>query len=505
MIDTKQTCLPLEDAIQSSVLNVSFVDFRSILPEEFTSCEEDLTMLLNDVLVDQLKSRDDNLYDEYCKGVTVLTPSPVAFFFSATMTQQAIKFMPSLIEEYARCKAFEITQQVETMDPTIISLNDVAKSLSDVFPELSDVQQHYEITHNKNPIFEADALPWSQNDNATSDGPLIEFCRNVLDVSELHVMCQRAIKAETTALQHKANAKFTLDGAASTQNKEEAFESSFRDMCYMLQLFAKGIQIMEGKTNLASEVEVLDSMKIDLLLSCGSCLAKRITEYCLFKHAVAEEQTNALLYSSAEAGLPQRHHSFCTPVDFGTLAFPSFTLSCTADSNGKAREPLMYLKSLFPPGVGIHLVKMWSLCSENVTPVNSKGDLDAFFDHLNEICLPLVGIPFSTLDKKNEKRLLAARRQCISDLLQYTRDKEEVLLSAIVFTFQLSKNASLVGRATMKLALNTVFNGDKKIPQSLIDLLTKLLDESGSDDDLIAAVKKIGTAKSIKACAELIL
>ena len=503
IIDTKQTCLPLEDAIQSSVLNASFVDFRSILPDDFTICEEDLLMLVKDILVNQLKLRDDNVYEEYCKGVTVMT-STVALFFSETMTQQARKLIPPLIEEYARCKAFEKTQQVETLDQKIISLNDVAKAISDAFPELSDVQQHYEITHNKKSFFESSELLWSHNDSATTDGPLVEFCRNFLDLTELHIACQRAIKAETIAIQHKANVKFTRDGAASIQNKEEAFESSFRDMCYMLQLFAKGIQTMEGKTNLTSEVEILERMKSNLLLSCGSCLAKRITEYCLFKHAVTEEQTKTLLYNCAETGQPQRDHNFCIPVDLGCLAFPSFTLSCMADPNGKSREPLVHLKSLFPPGVGIHLMQIWSLCSANGSPANNKGNLDAFIDHLKEMCLPLVGIPFSTLDKKTEKRLLAARRQCISDLLQYTRDKEEVLLSAIVFTFQLSKNASLVGRTTIKLALDAVFNGDKKISQSLIDLLNKL-EESAHDDNLIDAVKRIGTAKNIKSCSELIL
>jgi hypothetical protein len=77
--------------------------------------------------------------------------------------------------------------------------------------------------------------------SSSKDGPFIEFCRQALELTKLRDMCTRAIKTETIAIQHKVIASSMLEGAAGAQNKEGAFESSFRDMCYLLQLFVKGI------------------------------------------------------------------------------------------------------------------------------------------------------------------------------------------------------------------------------------------------------------------------
>jgi hypothetical protein len=190
-------------------------------------------------------------------------------------------------------------------------------------------------------------------------------------------------------------------------------------------------------------------------------------------------------------------------MDHGTLAFPSIPLNCEADENRNPREPLVYLKSLFSPSVGLNLVTMWSLCSNSDRQHDNPHNLDAFIDHMSETCLALVGIPFSILDKKIEKRMLASRRQCISDLLQYTSEKEQVLLSSTVFLFQLSKNASIVGRGTIHLVLNSVLGRDKKIPQSVTNTLFKLNSE-GDAEGLIATVKKFATAKNIKALTTVV-
>jgi hypothetical protein len=113
-------------------------------------------------------------------------------------------------------------------------------------------------------------------------------------------MCTRAIKAETIAIQHKVIASSMLEGAAGTQNKEDAFESSFRDMCYLLQLFLKGIHTIKGRVHVdvTFDSDIIETMKSELLRNCGSCLAKRITEYCMFKNAVQEKQKTALLFES---------------------------------------------------------------------------------------------------------------------------------------------------------------------------------------------------------------
>lgn len=501
IINAKQICLPLEEAIQSAVLNKSFTDLKSLISEELAACEEDMIMLMKNVLVHQLENGNDNLHDDYRKGVTIVRRD-IALFFTAPMIDQAMKLLSPLIEDYAKRRAKEIAQQKKQVLDECIRLVEVAKCISDTFPDLLDIQQQYETNHIKGSTLEVEELMWSPP-TAMNDGPLIEFCRHAFDIDTVRVKCHRAIKAESLALQHKVNASSMLEGATSTYNKEEAFESSFRDMCHLLQLFAKGIQTLEGKVQSSntSDHALINDMKSELLLTCGSCIAKRITEYCMFKHAVTDDQKDALVFICKEAGLPHREHGFCIPVDIGTLAFPSISLECKPDEKGKVRAPLPYLKSLFPSSVGMNVVKVWSLCS-GAEQNDGQHKLDAFIEHLNENCLSLVGIPFALLDKKNEKRLLATRRERISDLLQHATDKELVLLTSISFLFQLSKNSSIAGKSTMHLVLTVVLIGDKKIPKAIIETLVKL---KGDDSDvLIDEVKKFGTAKNIKALSSMI-
>jgi hypothetical protein len=466
---------------------------KSMLSEEFTCCREDLTMLMNNALAAQLQSRNDNLHDEFRKGHTIVQGG-IALFFSAPMVDQARKLVPGLIAEHAKCRAQEtIGQETEQY---LIPLLDVAKCISDAFPDLSDIQQHYEITHGKSSITTDEVLQWSP-ENESNDGPLIEFCRHALDLASIKDMCQLAMKEEMIAIQHTASSSSMLDGAVGSQDMEEAFESSFREMSYLLHLFFKGIHALEGKI----QTENIDVMKSELLLSCGSCLAKRITEYCMFKHGVLDEHKDDVIFRCSELGVPHREHGFCISVDLGTLAFPHIALDCRADKDGKARKPLEYLKKLLPPSIGGNLAKMWTLCSDFDAGRNEQHKLDAFIEHLNETCFSLVGIPFSTLDKKNEKRVLASRRQCIVDLLQYTTDKQQVLLCATAFLFQLSKTSSIVGNITLNLVLDTVLGGDKKIPQDVTKSLLKLKKDD-TDNDLIAKVKKFGTAKNVKALTQ---
>jgi hypothetical protein len=251
---------------------------------------------------------------------------------------------------------------------------------------------------------------------------------------------------------------------------------------------------------------MIHEMKNELLLTCGSCVAKRITEYCLFKQAVSDEQRNELIFECRDTGLPHREHGFCIPIDLGSLTFPVISLACKANESGKRREPLVFLKSLFSPSIGLHLVQMWDLCTnDNAKYDNSQHKLEAFLHHLKQTCLSLVGIPFSVLDKKNEKRILTSRRQCILDLLDYTSDKEQVLLSVIVLVFQLAKNNSIVGKSTIYFMLDTVFVSEKKIPQSVVATLRKLKKSEDNDmESLIAKAKTFGLVKNTKSLSSIV-
>jgi len=458
-----------------------------LLPEEFGSCEDDLITIVKDVLVDQLKSRGDHLHDEYCKGIA-FAQREMAFFFCASMLDQARKLLPTLIEDYAMKTAKDVAyKQFNSADNYIIPLIEVVNGVSRIFPDLSDIQREMTFCE----------LSWTP-ENPTNDGPLIEFCRRAFDLSSLQAMCLSAIRAETLSIHHKVNANSMIEGAAKAKNTGDAFETSFRDMCYLLQIFAKGLQTVDSRIKTASKTEIAKTEN-ELLMSCGSCLARRITEYCLFKHAISETAKNTLIFDCKNAGLPPQEHGFCDAIDFGTLAFPCISLNCKEDENGKNRKPLAYLKTLFPPSVGSSLVKMWTYFSLDDS---DQHNLNAFINQLSESCLSLVGIPFATLDKKNEKRVLASRKQCITNILHYSWEKEEVLLSAIVFVFLLSKNTSVVGRLTIHLVLDAVLRTDKKVHPHISDALMKLK-EDNSEENLITVVKKIWGAKSIKALSSM--
>jgi hypothetical protein len=258
IIDAKQLCLPLEDAIQSAVLSESFVDMKTVLSEELTLSREDLAILMKNILVVQLQRRNDNLHAEFCKGLSVVQGG-IALFFSAPMVDQARKLVPALIEERAKCRAHEAIGQ-EVTEQFLVPLLDMAKCISDVFPDLSDIQQHFEITHGKSSFTTQDDLQWS-SENESDDGPLIEFCRHTVDLASMKDMCQRAIKAEMIAIQHKISASSILEGASGIQNKEEAFEISFREMSYLLQLFSKGIHALEVKIQAENISEIIDMIK----------------------------------------------------------------------------------------------------------------------------------------------------------------------------------------------------------------------------------------------------
>eukprot|EP00804_Cyclotella_cryptica_P017198 CCRYP_013134-RB/>CCRYP_013134-RB protein AED:0.18 eAED:0.18 QI:2038/1/1/1/0.4/0.16/6/178/911 len=529
IIDSEQLCLPLEDAIRSSVLNKSFADLKSMLPEELVWFEEDLVMISKIVFDNSLRNQDKKLHDEYGRGLSVIQ-GEIALFFSASMIEQAKKLMPPLIEDFSKQKANEIMKQQgskikvstskghnyqsnDNVDSfSVIPLVDVAKCIAEAFPDLSDIQKHHEMVHNRTSLLECGKLMWSASNHAESDGPLIEFCRHALDYGTLHDMCMRAINAEIIANKNKVNATSRVEGAAKIQSTEEAFETSFRELCYLLQIFAKTIHAIEGRLRLGdsvasiSESEMIHEMKNELLFTCGSCIAKRITEYCLFKQAISDEQSKDLIFDCLETGLPHREHGFCFPVDLGSLTFPVISLATKADKSGKRREPLLYLKSLFSPNIGLHLVQMWNLCTNNNAKCdNSQHKLEAFLHHLDQTCLPLVGIPFSVLDKKNEKRILASRRQCILDQLEYSNDKEQVLLSAIVLVFQLAKNTSLAGKSAINYLLDRVFVSEKKIPQPVIATLHKLKQsEDHEREALMAEAKTFGLVKNFKTLSSIV-
>ena len=514
--------------------------------------------IINEYLVTFLREQKDlTVHNAFVEGLTIIN-SDIALFFTCEMIQSSKKMLVSLIEEYSKQRAYYIVEKQNakasvttgdkkakyrmdgikddtTSDSTdILPLRDVIKCIAEHFPELFEIQLQYE--HSRGHIISSSdsryELTWEtdQSNSIGMDGPLIEFCRNALFSDELQCMCTHAIKAEVSRLhstRHGVSVSTNTEGAAKIQNMEEAFESSFRDMCSLLQVLSKSLETIGERaqryTAVAKSEEgqntdidmMLGRMKQELLQGCGSCLAMHITKYCLFKNVVdMQGEGYNLGFDSEPAVVPEiglDTSNFCHPINVAVLSFPCISLRYKPDACGKSPNPLMFLKSLLPGSVGLGLSRMWDLCS--VTDKNYENDgpgsgldgqkLDQFLRHLEESCLTLIGIPFSKLDKKTEKKVMAARREGILRILENSQAKEEILTSAIVLIYQLVKNVAIAGSTTINLVLN-LFECEKKIPSLVTDTLLKLRTEENVSSNMLDQVKQFGSAKSSKALAAIV-
>lgn len=496
IIDSAKICLPLEAAVQSAILNNAFVDLKAVLPAEIASSDDDTKLIIYDCLPRQLCELEDmSTHGEYIRGITVLN-SEMCLFCSAAMVMNASELMGTLVEKYSKLKAKDIVEGSTSSD--MIPISQVAKCIADQYPELSTMQQQYDSRLNVYRKGDSE-LQWEreESDLLVSDGPLVEFCRRALFTDKLQQTCSRAVKAEVDRLQstrHGVSVSTSMNGAARMQNTEEAFESSFKEICYLLQLFSKSIDAV-GKI---ADEKTTFNMKKELLIGCGSCLAKRITEYCLFKNGT--DDNGGLVFQSTSGSEAPTFH---TPVDKSTLAFPFISLQSKPDKNGTPRDPLAHLESLFPGGIGLGLSRMWSLCSEKDMEEEREDRLDAFQRHLQDVCLTTVGIPFAIIDKKNEKRLLADRRQALLHVLESSFDKEQVWMIVVVLIYQLVKSSSVAGKLTIQAVL-AHFGREKKIPQVVTEALLKLqMNDCSESDELLSRVKTFGSAKNTKALSAL--
>jgi hypothetical protein len=422
------------------------------------------------------------------------------------------KLLVPLIEEYSEHRAKEIVDnQISKygVPVSMVPLSLVVKEVGDKFPDLFDCQHQHNIEYNvvNNNI----ELSWDTEDGACDgDGPLVDFCRCTLFSEELQRMCTRSVKAEVERLT-STRLGFSIS-TAKILNVGDSFESSFRVLCHLLQLFSKSLDTLGSRTQL-SETDfkmsaMVNDMKEELLLGCGSCLARLITEYYLFKNV----ETHSLYFES-HCGLELERNFMletCDATRLDILIFPVFVLKCRSESN-ISQCPIKYLRSVFPGSAGENLAQMWMICSKNND--NQEEDdcgsdsedaykkLHLFIQFLVMNCLHLVGIPFAILDKKTERKLTATRREGILDCLERSVDRDEIAACAIVLLSNTVKNVSIVGNKTIDLALNFLDN-DSKVPNKFVEAIIALRHSATNDDTidyLICLVKKLGSAKNVKA------
>merc|ERR1712194_205245 len=226
-------------------------------------------------------------------------------------------------------------------------------------------------------------------------------------------------------------------------------------------------------------------------------------EHCLFKRAGEVEIGTGLYFENYGEAAEES-------CGMGTLSFPRIALRSGLAERGMPSNPLDCLRSAFPGSAGAILAQMWNLCEhgrgDDKIDIDAGQKLESFLRHLKESCLTLVGVPFSVLDKKTEKKVLAARREGLLERLEAAQDKEEVLLCTTALIYSQVKTLSIAGVDTVTLVLTRLFDQDKKIPKRVTEALQILnsTEDAKAAAGLIAQAKKFGATKNSKALAALV-
>ena len=528
IIDADRICRPLEIAVQHALLNKGFADLRSELPSDIAACEEDAKEIIGIHLVVCLKEQP-HVHKSFEDGIVIVNRK-MAFFFCGDMIAACKQLLMPLVEEYSKQRAKEIADDptakvglsaagkkkeilvgqtsITAKEQTLVPLSVVARGIGVKYPELFDVQHQYCPDLNINDDGNM-TLSWEADNDTNDDGPLVEFCRCALFSDELQRVCARSVKAEVDRLNStrfgvSVSARF--EGAAKMQHIGEAFESSFRVLSHLLQLYGKsldalGSRAQQGEMDTSTSAMVI-IMKRELLLGCGSCLARLVTEYYLFRNAEAH-----CLYFESHQGAESTSmvDNYFQAVSVEALNFPFFVLKCRSENVC----PLKYLRSAFPGGAGSNLAQMWSLCSEDGQGDSSGNHtagkkLESFVNHLVGNCLSLVGTPFAILNKKTERKITDARREGILDRLERSQDREEVAMCVIVLICYQVKSLSIAGNETIDSMLQ-LFEHDTKIPNQVTETIQGLKSTDACETvNLIARVKMFGLAKNSKALAALV-
>ena len=476
IIDTERVCQPIANIVETAILNNSCCDVRACLPDESFEAV-DIEMLMTESL--PVLIAESNL-KTFRAGYRIINTS-VAMFFSDAMVRDCQSMLNPLIEKHSKVRAkhcIENDIEMET-DGNLVPLVDVANAIRSKYPDLAMLDEEGDIAANRRACWEAE--------EGRFDGVLIEFCRRTLFSVDFKRKCNRAVKAEVSLLKsvrHGLSVSSKTGGAAHRENVGASFESSFRNLCHLLQLYSKSIESLGSK---AQGVEGGDCIKVreleaDLLRSCGSCLVKQITEFCIFK-SEDDTETRALHFNMSKKG----DDDFAS---VSTVNYPSFELECS-QSGG---DVLKHLRKSFPGSAGIMLGQMWGAIGSNEGP-------GGFIQLMTDSCLSLVGIPFSLLDKKTEKKMVAQRREGLLHRLELSRNEEEVASCTVLLLLQQMKNISIYNTDLARSGGLVLLKGDKKIPAAVTQDIDNLLD---GDSSLLESVKKYAAAKNSKSLAGLL-
>ena len=475
IIDTEKVCRPIANSVETAILNNVCCDLRLCLPDELSEAVVDVETLMTESL--PVLIAESNL-KSFRAGSQIINTN-IAMFFSEAMVRDCQSMLNPLIEEHSKVRAKHcIENDIETeTDGNLVPLANVANAIGAKYSDLAMLNTESDIV--------LIGLCWD-SEEGRFDGALIEFCRKALLSIDFKRKCNRAVKSEMSLLKsvrHGLSVSSKTGGAAHRENVGNSFETSFRDLCHLLQLYYKSIESLGSKAQGVDGGECIKvkELEADLLRGCGSCLAKLITEFCIFK-SEDDIETRALHFSMSKKGDADY-------ASVSTVNYPAFELKCS-QSGGDA---LKHLRKSFPGSVGIMLGQMWGA-------IESNESLSGFIQFLTDSCLSLVGIPYSLLDKKTEKKVVANRREGLLHRLEMSQNEEQVASCTILIHLQQVKNISIYGTDLARSGL-VLLEGDKRIPAAVTEDIGKLLE---GDSTLLDSVKKYATAKNSRALAGLL-
>jgi len=406
----------------------------------------------------------------------------------------------------------------------LVPLTTVAIRIAEEYPDLKDIQEsHGAIAENNSNV---GAFQWTvhnQDGDETNEGggPLYEFCRNALYTSNFKEKCSNANQAELDKIMKAkkgSSVGFRKQGATQIRSIESSFEdkSCFAAACYLVQMLAKVPQSLSN--DYADKDGIASILERDFLNGCGSNFAKRITQYCLFKHEVEDEIFHFDATTSNVQSDSDESDLFYMPVDIARRSFRKTYLSCAPTDDKQIQDPLAMLRDVLPGNVGVSLARMWILTggenydggtkqTGNGTELIRSGNVAAFLAHVEESCLSMCGIPFKLLDKKSEKSLMFARRKEITGLLEEASNPMDVLELTVMLLSQKIKGLLVCGN-TLTGPIFSALVADKKIPEALTNKLLEAvstLQQGDITEDLLAYIKSVGLSKDITKEHNLIL
>ena len=168
IIDPNKICRPLHVSVQNAIVNQSFADLKSELPDDMT---------LSDVkaVVDILKEQPA-VHNAFGDGLVISNENMVCFF-CFDMIKTAKSLLVPLVEEYGKVMAQQMLgQDKQPLDLApendgnnyLLPLQDVVNCVGDKYPELLDLQHQYEHTHGIDSDDDGKTLLWNTDSN---DGP----------------------------------------------------------------------------------------------------------------------------------------------------------------------------------------------------------------------------------------------------------------------------------------------------------------------------------------------